>query len=130
MAKEILGLILHDGQYAVARLEPDEAVPAWLAGAEEGITVVARTPSELSVTCLEEAVPDSIQAERGWRLIQVQGPLEFSQVGILASLVAPLAQAAVPVFAISTYETDYLLVKEVNLETALSVLAASGHRIS
>lgn len=130
MAKKILDLILHDGQFAVARLEPDEAVPAWLTGAPAGMTVVVRTASELSITCPEDVVPQSVQAERGWRLFEVQGPLEFNQVGILASLVSPLAEAQVPVFAVSTFETDYLMVKAVELEKSITVLQASGHRIT
>ena len=77
----------------------------------------------------QSKVPPDWDAEPGWRCLKVQGPLNFDQTGVLASLVGPLAEAAISVFSISTYDTDYLLVKEHDLDKARSVLTKQGHTI-
>ena len=74
-------------------------------------------------------VPEQIKCEAGWRCLKVKGPLEFPLIGVLASLATPLASAGVSIFALSTFNTDYLLVKENLLETALQVLSQEGHKI-
>ena len=117
------------GRLAVARLEPGAAIPEWALAASGGLFSVTRTSEELSILCSEEAVPSGVRAERGFRALGVIGPIDFAQVGVLAAIVGPLAAAGVSLFAISTYDTDYILVKEERLETALQVLAASGHVI-
>lgn len=124
-----LTLIVHDELYSVARLGPGDQIPNWLSTKAAGLTVAARTARELSITCRQELVPEDVLAERGWRLFEVLGPLDFDQVGILAGLLAPLARASVPVFVVSTYETDFILIKEGNVESAISILQSSGHRV-
>jgi len=110
----------------VCRLAPDEEVPAGLN--ESTLLSVTRTPRELSIVCREsQGLPGLI--EPGWRCLVVDGTLEFDQVGILASLAQPLARAGVSIFAISTYDTDYLLVKEEKLDLAMGCLRAANHRI-
>jgi len=81
------------------------------------------------VVCAEKDVPDTVQAETGWSLLQVLGPLEFSLVGVLASLTLPLAQAGVSIFALSTYDTDYLLVRRADLSRAGQALVQAGHHL-
>lgn len=121
--KPVLLSILPD-RLAICRLGPDEAVPEWaLASTFHSIT---RTDEELSVVCAERLVPPRHRCEKGWRCLKVRGPLDFSQTGILASLTAPLAEVGISVFALSTYDTDYLLVKERDLSQALAALAAHG----
>ena len=93
------------------------------------VVAVTRTPDELSVICAESAVPAATPAERGWRCLQVQGPLSFQQTGILAALTLPLADAHMPLLAFSTYDTDYLLVREQHLAAALATLEAAGHQV-
>jgi hypothetical protein len=115
------------GQLAVCRLGPDAPVPLWAAGP---VTSITRTEEELSVVCAEEAVPPDVRAERGFHCLSVVGPLDFSGVGILASLALPLADAGVSVFVVSTFDTDLLLVRKTLLSTAVAVLRAAGHRIS
>lgn len=112
---------------AVCKLAPDAAIPIEL---DEGtLFSVTRTEHELSLVCRESKdLPGEI--ERGWRCLEVEGPLEFSQVGILASLTQPLADVGVSIFALSTYDTDYLLIKEAQFQSALAALRAAGHRIS
>lgn len=119
-------LVLLESRYAVCKLPPDAALPSWARGAFVSLT---RTPEELSVVCLENAVSKEVQREEGWRLLKVAGPLLFSQIGILAALTAPLAEAGVSIFVISTFNTDYLLVKDARLTEAISALEAAGHSL-
>jgi len=114
--------------YAICRLEPEEAIPAW--AGDIGFVSVTRTSEELSITCAEANVPEGVPSDRGWRCLKVEGPLDLSLTGVLASLASPLAEALVNIFAISTYDTDYLLVKDDKLSRALEVLRGSGHRLA
>ena len=112
----------------MCRLAADDEFPRWaLSGG--GFASVARTAHELSLVCAEDAVPQGIQCEPGWRLFKIEGPLDFALTGILASVAQPLAEAGVSIFAISTYETDYVMVKEQDVEKAVLALAAAGHRV-
>jgi hypothetical protein len=120
-------LIVLGQRLAICRLDPDLEIPYWVQ--QDGLTVITRTPEELSVVCDERWVPDHIPAEKGWRILKVQGPLEFSQVGVLAAIAIPLAQAGVSIFAISTFDTDYILVKDANLEKAMDALKNAGHLV-
>jgi hypothetical protein len=88
-----------------------------------------RTKDELTVVCEEAGVPTGIQVEKGWRSLKVLGPLEFTMVGVLATLAATLAAADVSIFALSSYDTDYFLVKEDDLDRAKQALVAAGHRL-
>lgn len=113
------------GSFTVLRLDPDAAVPP-------GVLVppfhsVTRTPAELSIVCPDGAVPDGARAERGWAILALQGPFPFELTGILASVLVPLAKAGVGIFALSTFDTDWVLVKRERLDEALAALAAAGH---
>lgn len=112
---------------AIARLAADSTVPEW--AASPVFSVVTRTSEELSIVCPEARVPSGVTAERGWRALKIEGPLDFDEVGILASLAAPLAEAGVSIFVISTYETDYVLVRDDRLDAARSALAEQGHTV-
>jgi uncharacterized protein len=123
----MLTLILLPDRFAVCRLSAEEPVPVWAwAGPFCSIT---RSAEELSIVCVQEAVPDTVTAERDWRALKALGPLDFALVGILARLTAPLAAAGISLFAISTYDTDYLLVKEERLAEAVAVLRQAGFRV-
>ena len=112
---------------AICKLDKDAPPPQW---AQRGsFFSCTRTHSELSIVCPQKDVPANIPNEKGWRCLKVEGPLDFSLTGILASLVVPLAAAEICIFAISTYDTDYLLVKEEQLSSAILVLRQSGHHI-
>ena len=128
MEHRALTLELVAGSYAVCRLGASEPLPAW---AGEGPFVsVTRTDAELSVVCPQEAVPTAVVAEPGWRCLRVVGPLGFGITGVLASLSGPLASSGVSIFVVSTYETDYLMVQERDLERALDALTRAGHRVA
>ncbi|MFL7792007.1 MAG: ACT domain-containing protein [Anaerolineae bacterium] len=122
------GLSLHvlPERLSVCRLAPDAPLPAHNARTFWSIT---RTDEELSVILPEDEAPSDCQVERGWRCFKVTGPLDFGLTGILASLSTSLAEAGIPIFAISTYDTDYIMVKEENLERAVQVLLNKGHTV-
>lgn len=124
-----LRLELLPGRYAVVRLDEDAPPPAW-AFAAPGLAAAVRRRGELSVVCAEDAVPDGAQAERGWRALEVAGPLDFALTGIMAALATPLADAGVSIFALATYDTDVLLVRDAQLETAIAALERAGHGVS
>lgn len=125
----MLPLTLHvlDERLGIARLPADAPLPPWLPAG--GFLSITRTADECSVVCVEAAIPNGVRCERGWRGLQVEGPLDFALTGILARLAAPLAEAGVSIFALSTYDTDYLLVRADALEEAVRVLKAAGHRV-
>jgi hypothetical protein len=113
--------------YAIFRLDPDAAVPDWVY--DSPFWSVTRSDSELSIVCAEEDLPDETRAERGWSALELVGPLDFTLTGVVASLVSPLADDKVPVFVLSTFETDYLLVRENDLARAVESLRAAGHSV-
>lgn len=119
-------LSLHPERFAVCRFAPDDPLPAWVFHAGATTWSLTRTPRELSLVCPEDDLPPSVErAERGWRALELAGPIPFDETGVLAGLAAPLAAAGIPVFALSTYDTDLLLVRERDLERALTALAAA-----
>ncbi len=120
-------LVVLPGRYAVCRLDPDEAIPHL--SLEHRFWSVTRTRDELSLVLPQESVPDGCRAEEGWRCLQVLGPLDFDLTGVLASLAAPLARAGISIFTISTFDTDYLLVREAELDSAKRALTKGGHTI-
>lgn len=91
---------------------------------------MTRTPYELSIVCEADAVPDEVQAERGWSAVAVQGPLDLNLTGILARLAAPLEAAGISIFAVSTYDTDYILVRDGDFERAIETLRKAGHTVT
>jgi hypothetical protein len=121
-----LQLLVLAERLSVCRLAGGEPVPDWAGG---GFCSVTRTAEELSVVCQESAVPAGVQCEPGWRVLQVEGPLDFALTGVLASVAGPLAEAGVSLFAISTFDTDYVLVKDESLETAAHALRRAGHGV-
>lgn len=116
-----LSLEVLPDKLAVCQLDKDRPIPIWLSKSNQFYSIT-RTCDELSIVCQESIVPDEVKAERGWRVFKVQGPLDFSLTGIMASLTKPLADEEIGVFALSTYDTDYLLVKEEDLQSAKDVL--------
>jgi len=115
------------GTFAVCRLPADAPFPTWVGGTLRSVTY---TPSELSIVCDARYVPAEVRREDGWRCLRVRGTLEFSQTGVLASLTIPLAAAGVSVFALSTFDTDYLLVKEADFARAKIALEEADHTVT
>ncbi|TWP50203.1 ACT domain-containing protein [Lentzea tibetensis] len=115
------------GDYTVMRLAADAKVPAGLFDLTDCLVSVTRTPEELSIICPTSQVVEDAPHEKGWRLLTVRGPLEFTLTGIMAALAGELAAAGVTLFAVSTFDTDHLLVKHTDLGRAVLALRAAGH---
>jgi len=126
----VLDLVLLPGEYAICRLAPDSPLPNRLSPGDAGVVSVTWTPDEISVICPALQAPPEATVEIPWRCFRVAGPINIALTGILASLVVPLADARVNIFAFSTYDTDYVLVPAVRLVEAVAALSAAGHRIS
>jgi uncharacterized protein len=116
-----LHLTLLPDKLGVCRLNSGSPVPAWLDG-EQNFHSVTVTADEISVVCRENIIPADCLAEKNFRGFKIEGPLDFSLTGLLASLLNPLADSGIAVFTISTFDTDYILVKEDSLEKAITAL--------
>ena len=116
------------GVYAICRLSANAAAPPWTGGG--AFASITRTSSELSIVCASDAVPPDVQAQRGYRGLAVRGPLDFSLVGIMATLAGVLAAASVSIFVVSTYDTDYLFVREADFDRAATALRSAGHTVA
>jgi len=120
-------LFLLPGRMAICRLDPEDESPPW---AGPGVfSSVTRTKAELTVVCQEENVPAGITCNKNWRGLRIGGVLDFSETGILSSLTAPLAGEGIPVYALSTYSTDFILIKEEDLSRAVFALSQEGHKV-
>lgn len=113
-------------RYAICRLAADADLPAWVPSAGDFVSV-SRTPDELSIVCDEARVPPDVLAGRGRCCLRVEGPFDLGVVGVLAALAQPLAQARIAIFVVSTYDTDYVLLAEPDLDVAIRVLSDQGH---
>lgn len=120
-------LALLPGRFAICRLGAEDPLPDWAAG--KLFCSATRTPDELSVVCPEENLPEGTVSEKSWCCLKVKGPLNLNQAGVLASLAVPLRNADVSLFTVSTYLTDYLLLKAEDLEAAVRALAHAGHGV-
>jgi uncharacterized protein len=117
-----LTLRLLSGELAILKLPPDAPIPPWLSLSAEPLVSVTRTAHELSIACPTGAVPPAVDCEPGWRVFTIEGKLDFSAVGILASILNPLAEAGINILSISTFDTDYVLVRAAALHRALAAL--------
>ncbi len=127
MSATRLGLEWIPGSFAVCRLDSGDTVPGWASGAADGdsaLLCIMHTDRELSIVALSAIVPEGVRAERGWVALRVAGTLDFGLVGVLSVLTGALAAAGVPVFVVSTYETDIVLVKSVDAQRAVEALAS------
>ena len=120
-------LNLLDGEYAVWKLPPDAGIPSNVRG---DLLSVTQTRDEMSVVSSVDSVPSDAEVEAGWTCLKVAGPLAFERTGVLASLSAPLAEAKIPIFVVSTFDTDYLLLPQKSFERARGVLEVAGHSVT
>jgi hypothetical protein len=111
---------------SIVRLVPDTPLPNSI-HKDDNLLAYIQTRDELTMVCNEKYAPPADRIQRGLRAIKVEGPLDLSLVGVLASLLSPLSTAGVSVFTISTFDTDYILVQEGVLQTAVTALKEAGH---
>ena len=121
-------LTLLPGRFAVCRLDARAPVPTGL-GDARGFVSITRTADELSIVCAEAAAPPGAVTEAGWKCLALQGPIPFTATGILSALLAPQAEAKVGIIAVSTYDTDYVLLKEAQLGEAVAALERAGYHV-
>jgi len=127
MPNKILTMKLLKDKFAICRLNNNESVPQW--AKESNFFSITKTPDELSIVCSQDSVPSEILCEKDWIALKVEGPLDFSLIGILSSITTILADKKISVFAISTYDTDYILVKDKEVDKALDALSAERYEI-
>ena len=125
MAKRSLSL--YPGTFAVCRLAPDSDIPAW--ATQSPFFSVTKTIDEVSIICPQSEVPAGVKSEPGWAALKVDGTLDFSLTGILAGLLTPLAEPNISVFAISTFDTDFILIPSQKLRAAIQTLESAGHKV-
>ena len=123
----VLSFTVSPDRYAICKLPATSPVPTGFL--HKPFFAVTRTSDELSIVLSEKAISPEWESEMGWRMLKVNGPLDFNIVGVVASISAPLAEAGIPIFVISTFDTDYLLVKDENLEKSIRLLEGEGHLI-
>ena len=121
--------VLND-RLAICRSDKDEPLPRWAKAPAGEFFSVTRTRDELSIIIANARAPQEAKCERDWRPLMVKGPLDFNLVGIIAELSGTLADAGVSIFALSTYDTDYIMVKQTDLDRALAALRQAGYPVS
>ncbi len=115
------------GPYAIVRLPPDAPIPNW--AAKDDFTSITRTTDELSIVCPADNLPAEVHSEFHWICLKLEGPFPFSLTGVLLSFVEPLSNNGVPIFSISTYDTDYILIQEEFAGVAIDTLQQAGHEL-
>lgn len=127
MEQKILTMKLLKEKYGVCRLDKTELIPKWAQNSD--FFSITRTADELSIVCAEENIHKDIKCEKDWRILKVEGPLDFSLIGILSSISTVLAQKGISIFAISTYDTDYILVKNKDVDNAIEALIKENYEV-
>lgn len=127
MQQQTLTLSVLPDLLAVCRLQAHESIPAW--ATQSTFFSVTRTADELSIVCGVQHVPPGVRCEQPWRALEIEGPLPFALTGILLAIAAPLADANISIFALATFDTDYVLVRDTQFEQAKAALIAAGHRV-
>ena len=127
MVEKILTMKLLNEKYGVCRLNKTELIPDWVKNSN--FFSITKTEDELSIVCCEDIVPTEIKCEKDWRVLKIEGPLDFSLIGILSSISTILAQKVISIFAISTFDTDYILVKDKDIDTAIEALVKEKYEV-
>lgn len=127
MPEKVLTMKLLKEKFGVCRLNKDDLIPAW--AENSNFYSITKTSEELSIVCSQEVIPGGISCEKDWRMLKVEGPLDFSLIGILSSISTILARAGISIFAISTYDTDYILVPDKEIDNAINVLSNEKYEI-
>lgn len=127
MSEKILTMKLLKERFGVCRLNKKSEIPEWVQNVD--FYSITKTMEELSIVCLQDNIPDNVKCEKDWRILKVEGPLEFSLIGILSSISTILACKKISIFAISTYDTDYILIKDKDIDNAINVLSDERYEI-
>jgi len=123
-----LNLKLLKDKYSVCRLNKDDEIPKWIFNEE--FFSITKTEDELSIVCLQDKIKEDIKCERDWKILKIEGPLDFSLIGILSKISTLMANNNISIFAISTYDTDYILIKEESIDKAIEILENNNYNIN
>jgi hypothetical protein len=115
------------GLYAIVRLPPEAPIPDWASKGD--FTSITRTTDELSIVCSANNLPTDVHSQLRWICLKLEGPFPFSQTGVLLSFIKPLSENGVPIFAISTFDTDYVLISQEHIDQAVNLLREAGHQL-
>jgi len=127
MAEKVLTMKLLKEKYGVSRLDENELIPKWAQNSD--FFSITKTCDELSIVCSQDDIPNDIKCEKDWRILKIEGQLDFSLIGILSSISTILAQKGISIFAISTYDTDYILVKNKDIDNAIQALINERYEV-
>lgn len=127
MEEKILTMRLLKDKYGVCRLDKNESIPTWAQNGE--FFSITKTADELSIVCDEENIPDNKKCEKDWKVLKIEGPLDFSLIGILSSISSILASRGISIFAVSTYDTDYILIKNKDIDKAVESLIEERYEV-
>lgn len=127
MSEKTLTMKLLKERFGVCRLNENEPIPEWAKNSD--FYSITKTLDELSIVCSQDSIPSNIKCEKDWRTLKIEGPLDFSLIGILSSISTILAQTGISIFAISTYDTDYILVKDKDISNAIKALSNEKYKI-
>lgn len=127
MSEKVLAMKLLKESFGVCRLNKNESIPEW--SQKSDFFSITKTVDELSIVCSQDYIPRDIKCEKDWRILKVEGPLDFSLIGILSSISTILAQKGISIFAVSTYDTDYILVKDKDISKAVDALSSERYEI-
>lgn len=127
MPEKILTMKLLTGKYGVCRLDKTDLIPEW--AKNSNFFSITKTLDELSIVCVQDNIPNNIKCEKDWRILKIEGPLDFSLTGILAPISTILAQKGISIFAVSTYDTDYILVKDKDIDNAILALVNERYEV-
>jgi hypothetical protein len=128
MSHRQLKLSLLKNKYAICSLPKDAPIPEWALA--QSLASINRTDKELTIVCKQDIIPSQYQSDLNWRCFKIDGSFDLNQIGVISSISSPLADAGISIYVISTYDTDYFLIKDDNLEKTISTLSASGHSIT
>lgn len=127
MSNKILTMKLLKEKYGVCKLDKMDEIPNW--AKESYFFSITKTLDELSIVCSQDNIPNDIKCEKDWRILKIEGPLDFSLIGILASISTILTQKRISIFAVSTYDTDYILIKDIDIDNAIEALVNENYEV-
>jgi len=122
-----LTLTLMKEEFSLAKLDPFAGIPTWAVRGE--FWAVTRSGADVSVVCATDAIPEGVEATHGWRTLELEGPISFAETGILDSVIEPLSHADISILAVSAYDTNFVLVRDEDIERACTILLGVGHTI-
>jgi hypothetical protein len=123
-----LNLTSLQGSFSICQLDPKSEIPAW---ASKGVFFsITHTSYELSIICEQKFIPENTKCEPNWHVLMIEGPFNFGEIGILDSITKHLAQASISLLAVSTFDTDFVLIKSSQFNEAIKILRSAGHRIN